>query len=679
MAVCPPYCVLHVDSLTRIYRTDLIRHQTDRTKAIRLNESTLLRPPLSIRNERPQRRKSGVLVPHLNNKSSCILSRTPWIPNTLTTTYPTKDPNLHYRPLNALSTLWNTAMQLSQTNSSSPQMNSIIAKSHLLLTHQRDTYGGLYPQKRLPNVKEFRVEVVKDYHPIFKEKGIKKRKYFPILHTEAHSNRSLNRYIQHQFIRLNKHLTQPRTFWRIGETLLHRSSSYAALLVHETFDGWHRYYSYHTIWNYLKHYRTMSLTDYRYKRRSIPKSDGSLRYLGVPTPTWRMYHHGLSLILQVWLHPYSHPSQHGFQQGRGTNSAWNQIHREVLGSSDIYEFDMKKYFDTVNLDYLGSILRGTQLPESIIRLILHWNRTPPVGHPPSILSWRNEYDQTADYKYHKCGEYGFYSSSDYWDWRKHYWLSQSSHPEHLRYDYFHGLSQGSPLSPLLSTLPLTWELLLDPYCKIVQYADDGILYDLLCRPEDILTFSPESGLSYHVLKSGWLRENWKWVRALRYLGQTFNGINPLGIQNQGGSLHNSTHISRPYQFEDYKLILAAAEYDKAEYLRKPPSPKRRFRVTMNFDDWFETHYHGYVCSRLYSGQLEIPDLRQDFSYKFTNNSWSELEGFARINRSTFNRSHRDDSVKLTIFNSSSFAARFLSQQIQRRLATRKTCDFELEY
>ena len=69
------------------------------------------------------------------------------------------------------------------------------------------------------------------------------------------------------------------------------------------------------------------------------------------------------------------------------------------------------------------------------------------------------------------------------------------------YTYFHGVAQGSPLSPLLSTLLITKDLLNNPATKVVQYADDGILYDFTQDPYTILTFPKESGIEINPTKS----------------------------------------------------------------------------------------------------------------------------------------------------------------------------------
>jgi hypothetical protein len=84
-----------------------------------------------------------------------------------------------------------------------------------------------------------------------------------------------------------------------------------------------------------------------------------------------------------------------------------------------------------------------------------------------------------------------------------------THPEASRYDYYHGVAQGSPISPLLSLLPISKELLTRSDCKVVQYADDGLLYDYLSPPEIILSeaFGPHTGISYHPGKSHILRQS----------------------------------------------------------------------------------------------------------------------------------------------------------------------------
>jgi retron-type reverse transcriptase len=78
----------------------------------------------------------------------------------------------------------------------------------------------------------------------------------------------------------------------------------------------------------------------------------------------------LERILQIWLRPYRHRTQHGFQHGQGTNTAWTQILSQVLDSPNIYEYDLKKYFDSINLTYLRGILLALGLPGRLVHHII---------------------------------------------------------------------------------------------------------------------------------------------------------------------------------------------------------------------------------------------------------------------------------------------------------------------
>jgi Reverse transcriptase (RNA-dependent DNA polymerase) len=57
--------------------------------------------------------------------------------------------------------------------------------------------------------------------------------------------------------------------------------------------------------------------------------------------------------------------------------------------------------------------------------------------------------------------------------------AEEGNPKLKPWDYYYGLPQGSPLSPLLSILTLNRTLLKKKSgYKVVQYADDGLIYDI---------------------------------------------------------------------------------------------------------------------------------------------------------------------------------------------------------
>lgn len=112
---------------------------------------------------------------------------------------------------------------------------------------------------------------------------------------------------------------------------------------------------------------SINLSKYEYSVVYIPKEGtDELRPLGVPSMRWRIYLHGLQNILVIFLSPYISGNQHGFYPGRGSMTAWQQVLSEVISSPNIYEFDLRKFFDSINLDYLSKVLLTLGLPSSLV-------------------------------------------------------------------------------------------------------------------------------------------------------------------------------------------------------------------------------------------------------------------------------------------------------------------------
>jgi hypothetical protein len=91
-----------------------------------------------------------------------------------------------------------------------------------------------------------------------------------------------------------------------------------------------------------------------------------------------------------------------------------------------------------------------------------------------------------------------------------------------------GTIQGSPISPFLADMALTEiESILPKGVKILQYADDAILYG----DENLLTFINKDelnkgltqiGLCLNKPKSGWVKQE-TWNKELKFLGTQYNG------------------------------------------------------------------------------------------------------------------------------------------------------------
>lgn len=529
---------------------------------------------------------------------------------------------------------------------------------------------GLNPCKKIPNVQSFKVTRLSNYHPTLLKVGIRKRETHPQFETVPYINHSINRYLEHQFIRLNKcRNVNPDLYWLISEHLLKRSSCFMALCLYETDSGWHRTRSYEDIWKYIRSARELNFSSYEHYLVQIDKpGTNEKRPLNVPTYSWRLFLHGLNNILMVWLDSYQSLYQHGFLKHRGTSTAWKQIHQEVLTSDNIYEFDLRKFFDNINLDYLKDLLMRLDLPPHLVNYIILWSRTPPDNSTHSLQRWDTPQEEAFDYKYHITGDYTPLTyEEEYTYWIEHKRHAEISNPLLARYDYYHGVAQGSPISPLLSTLTLTNLLLLNPHCQTVQYADDGILYNLTRCPSEILNFPAHTGIKVHWGKSRWIRRNGEWLHPLKFLGLKFNPLTlettkdvPANSVRQGGTLSNATRTPKPFTYSDYDSIETAWNHDKKV------SPWPADENNPSFTDWIKTGYVGYVHACLYAGRRDIPQLTQDFSYRYLHHSWSGLE--TRTNMQIIARG--STRVKLDVFVSSSFAHRSIANRIHKCLVRR---------
>lgn len=535
--------------------------------------------------------------------------------------------------------------------------------------------GYLFPKTHIPNVRNFHVEALSNHHPVFLRKGIRKRKYAPFLEIRPYMNKTLNRYIETQFIRLNKSVDNPAKFWRIAEHLLNRSDAYLVLLMNNVFPQWHRKRSYGSVWTDIKNYRKLNLSAYTYKERSIPKADGGTRYLGIPSTHWRLYLHGLQQILQVYLRPYAHPSQHAYQTGKGTLTAWKDILSNVLKSPNIVEYDLTKYFDTINLDYLEELLTQLYLPPALVRHFISWSRSSPENFSSSRYTWRLFSEEAKDYHYYKTKQYVELTNAEVIKVLAQKRTDEKTQPSLKLYEYFHGVPQGGSVSPLLSTLALTKELFLNPKAHFVGYADDGMAYDYAYADTwDLFHFSPASGIKLNRKKSKVVKQEGLWQCELKFCGQIFNPFpsNTTKSLTQGGELKNATRTSRPYTFEDYELIDRAAQYDWW-YERK----KGQYPYTVQ--DWFHSKYLGFVQSRIFAGELNLESIIQDFTYTFKKWSWSDLalkrqRPFLPLDQLRWNGV--EDTTKLNIFNSSSYSALALYKRIHHEISKKAISDFQ---
>ena len=114
------------------------------------------------------------------------------------------------------------------------------------------------------------------------------------------------------------------------------------------------------------------------RRVEIPKPDGGVRPLGIPTVEDRVAQTVVKEVLEPELEEHFHPDSYGYRPGKSAHQALSQARKRCWRSDWVLDLDIRSFFDTLDHDLLLRAVRHHTKEKWVVLYIERWLKAPVV-------------------------------------------------------------------------------------------------------------------------------------------------------------------------------------------------------------------------------------------------------------------------------------------------------------